>query len=401
MSPGWSEVALRDILHRSLDPVSILPDHDYRQVTVRMNHRGVKLRGVKRGHEMASTQQYRTRTLQLIVSRIDARNGAVGLVPPELDHAIVTNDFWLFDIDASRVLPSFLDHYVGTRRFVEQCRRASEGTTNRVRLQPERFLDVKVPLPALLEQRRIVARIEGLATKIEEARKLRSEADELRSAVVSEEEIRIWPPESIDRAPRLAEVTTYLSRGRQSRQGPSDHCLIKTQHVQMGRYVPTTMTLAPDAAARVQEDALVRTDDVLIACSAAGCLGRVAFYDGPVGAVSTDTHVAIARANTTVVDPEYLYCYLRGAQGQRQLRSRERGDWQREKVGFRLTELNLADLKQVPVPLPPLPEQRSIVRYLHALYTKVSCATQIASVVDRELSLLTPAILSRAFDGGL
>jgi len=60
---------------------------------------------------------------------------------------------------------------------VDACRRASEGTTNRVRLKEERFLKQTIPLPPIAEQRRIVSKIERLAGKITEARELRESAD--------------------------------------------------------------------------------------------------------------------------------------------------------------------------------------------------------------------------------
>ena len=190
---------------------------------------------------------------------------------------------------------------------------------------------------------------------IEEARGLRQEATQLLDKLVLSVEMEIWPDRCVAGAPTLAEVTTYLSRGRQSEQGDSSHYLIKTQHVQLGRYVKTGLTLAPHVAAqKLGRKRLHRPGDVLIACSAAGCLGRVAYYDDIEQIASTHTHVAIARPNPAIVLPEYLYAYLKGAQGQVQLRSREKGDWQREKVGFRLTELNVADMRRVPVPLPRL-----------------------------------------------
>ena len=52
-----------------------------------------------------------------------------------------------------------------------------QGTSGKNRIQPECFLTIKIPLPPLDEQRRIVARIEELAARIEEARGLRREAD--------------------------------------------------------------------------------------------------------------------------------------------------------------------------------------------------------------------------------
>ena len=55
----------------------------------------------------------------------------------------------------------------------------------------------------------------------------------------------------------------------------------------------------------------------------------------------------------------------------------------REKVGFRLTELNLADLKRVPVPLPPLSEQRDIVTYLDDLQAKAALDLTIKRAIAR------------------
>ena len=45
-----------------------------------------------------------------------------------------------------------------TASFVEECKRASEGTTNRVRWQEDKFLAREIPLPPLAERRRVVAR---------------------------------------------------------------------------------------------------------------------------------------------------------------------------------------------------------------------------------------------------
>lgn len=150
----------------------------------------------------------------------------------------------------------------------------------------------------------------------------------------------------------------------------------------------------------MSSDALAKPGDVLIACSAAGCLGRVAFFQEEQKA-STDTHVAIARAKQDVVLPEYLYAYLRGAQGQYQLKSREQGDWKREKVSFRLTELNLADLRRVPVPLPGISEQRRIVAYIEKFTAKINLLRELQAKRSEEVAALRPSILNRAFSGDL
>jgi len=109
---------------------------------------------------------------QFILSRIDARNGAMGLVPTELDGAVVTNDFPTFNVNRERLLPAFLGWLCRTSAFVDTCRSASEGTTNRVRLKEQRFMKQEIRLPTIKEQQRIVGRIDSLVSKIEEARGL-------------------------------------------------------------------------------------------------------------------------------------------------------------------------------------------------------------------------------------
>ena len=219
MSQAWPKVRLGEIFSRSAETVSIQPGADYREITVRLWGKGVVLRGISSGAEIAGSRRFVANAGQFILSRIDARNGAMGLVPPKLDNAAVTSDFPLFDINVARVEPAFLGWLSKTRNFVELCQRASEGTTNRVRLQEDRFLDLEILLPPLTEQQRIVARIEGLAAQIQEARSLRPQAVEGAEALVASwtnslfthEEIRQWPSKALE---EVAEIRSGVTLGR-------------------------------------------------------------------------------------------------------------------------------------------------------------------------------------------
>src|SRR3989441_9222969 len=190
MKNGVPTVPLGELLTKSENWVDIWPDQQYRQVTVRLWGKGVALRGEVSGAEIAASRQLMVKPLQFILSRIDARNGAFGLIPDELDCAVVSSDFPVFTLNHSRILPQFLDWMSKTSDFVDLCKAASEGTTNRVRLKEERFLATEIPLPSLEEQHRIVARIEELAVRIEEARGLRQEvveeAEKLLPSVVAQ-----------------------------------------------------------------------------------------------------------------------------------------------------------------------------------------------------------------------
>ena len=147
MSGVFPLVPLGEILVKSGEQITIDPTEHYKQVTVRLWGKGVIERDVVTGAEIAATSRFVVRSGQFIASRIDARNGAFGLVPDTLDGAVVSTDFPVFTVAQDRLAPAFLDWMSKTKGFVDLCRAASEGTTNRVRLKEEKFLAMSIPLP--------------------------------------------------------------------------------------------------------------------------------------------------------------------------------------------------------------------------------------------------------------
>jgi type I restriction enzyme S subunit len=392
-------VKLGEVLRHRKEFITIDDLTNYKRPRVQLHVQGIVLRDEVPGALIKTKTQQVCRAGEFLVAEIDAKVGGFGIVPESLKGSIVSSHYFLFVIDESKLERQFLDFFIRTPTFREQV--AAQGSTNYAAIRPAHVLGYEIPLPPLVEQRRVVARIEELAAQIHEARTLRHQVAEEAENLMAGEERRIWPDAALVSASTLESACTFLARGKQSEQGESDHFLIKTQHVQQDRYLPTMMRLAPHTAAKVKPEAIVQDGDTLIACSAAGCLGRVARFRDEGKIASTDTHVAIARANTEVVHSDYLYAYLRGAQGQHQLRSRERGDWKREKISFRLTELNLNDLRKVPIPFPPLAEQRRIVAELDALQAEVDALKRLQAETAAELDALLPAILDRAFKGEL
>ncbi|MFL5740571.1 MAG: restriction endonuclease subunit S [Flavisolibacter sp.] len=156
---SWKSYKIGDFLTRSKEPVKINPQDEYTLVTIRMYHKGVAKRSHVRGSTIKSPTLYKVRAGQFILSGIDARNRAFGIVPDELDGAIVTNDFWTHDIDTSIVDINFFYWFTTTPQFYEACIKASEGTTNRQRLQADKFYSFDVLLPSIDEQKGWVERI--------------------------------------------------------------------------------------------------------------------------------------------------------------------------------------------------------------------------------------------------
>jgi len=125
MSKEWPKIRLGNLLRRSDEIVMPQADVEYREITVRLWGKGVIERGRLQGVQL-SGRRFVARAGQFIASRIDARNGAMGIVPPSLEGALVTNDFPLFDFDRAELLSSFFGWLCRTAGFVELCRRASD-----------------------------------------------------------------------------------------------------------------------------------------------------------------------------------------------------------------------------------------------------------------------------------
>jgi type I restriction enzyme S subunit len=163
---SWPKVALGEVLVPATDRIRLGPEQTYAQITARLWGKGLTLRGKLKGLEIAADQQMRVAAGQFLISKIDARHGAFGIVPEELAGAVVSNDFPVFDVLAGRALPEYIAWVGRTDWFVALCRRASEGSTNRVRLKEARFLAQPIPLPPIDEQRRIVARLDAAARAV-------------------------------------------------------------------------------------------------------------------------------------------------------------------------------------------------------------------------------------------
>ena len=155
-SKKYEQARIGDFLIKSRNVVNIEDGKEYNRVTVKINNNGVILRNTEKGINIGTKKQYRARAGQFIISKIDARNGAFGIIPNELDNAIVTNDFPLFDVNTKKINPQFLLLITTTKVFIKFAQSCSSGTTNRQRMDIDMFLNQKIPLPKLDEQNNIV-----------------------------------------------------------------------------------------------------------------------------------------------------------------------------------------------------------------------------------------------------
>jgi type I restriction enzyme S subunit len=181
-NPIYKLVKIGDFLRRNKTAIEVIDTNRYKRVTIRTNNGGVYLRDIEEGRKIGTKNQFLVKKGQFLLSKIDARNGAFGVVPEEVDGAIITGNFWTFDVDFSKINPHFLALLTTTPEFIKFSENASNGTTNRHYLQEDLFLNVKIPLPTLEEQNQIVA---AYNKRIAEAEKLEKESKQLEEGIES------------------------------------------------------------------------------------------------------------------------------------------------------------------------------------------------------------------------
>jgi type I restriction enzyme, S subunit len=103
------------------------------------------------------TIYYRRSAGQLVYSKLDFLNGAVGLVPPELDGYESTQDLPAFDF-VGDVDPNFFSRYIGEELVYRRFLGRSRGGRKAKRVQVSDFLSAPIKLPPTrTEQERIAA----------------------------------------------------------------------------------------------------------------------------------------------------------------------------------------------------------------------------------------------------
>lgn len=156
---------IKEFLTRNKTAITVQDETTYQRVTIRIRNGGVIPRDEVKGTEIGTKKQFRVSAGQFILSKIDARNGAMGIIPEKLDGAIVTQDFLAYDIDTTKINPQYLVLVSTTKQFIDFCQSCSSGTTNRQRVDEDKFLNIQIPLPPLAEQNKLV---EEYTSKINE-----------------------------------------------------------------------------------------------------------------------------------------------------------------------------------------------------------------------------------------
>lgn len=385
---------LSKLLHRVKDGIALQDEIPYKQVTVRLWNKGITLRGEQKGKTIKTKRQFLIRKGQLLLSRIDVRNGAIGIVPPELDGAIITNDFWAYEIDENLIEPSFLAFYLMTPLFTEESNRTSSGTTNRIRASEDLFLQITVPVPSLVEQHHIVAKIEILVARAREALSLREKAEGEVVAYIKSFRNEIFFSLSKEFKPvrldSVAESRLGKMLSEKSKTGVGSVPYMRNANIQWDR-IDISDVKQMDFSDEEQKEFLLKQGDILI-CEG-GDIGKSAIWNNEIEYCCYQKALHRLRVDTKKVIPRFMLYHIFWAA--------EQGQFLGLKTQTTIAHLTGIKLKAFPVYIPPLSEQLSIVTQLDSMKVKVDELRHLQAETKAELAALIPSILDKAFKGEL
>jgi len=137
-----------------------LDDETIYNLTVKLYGKGAVLRRQVRGVEIKTRRQAVARTGDLIVSKIDARNGALAIIPDELDRALASLDFPLLRPKGGEVNRTLLRYCLEFGPYAKMLEALAQGTTNRQRVTAGDILELPYPLLSADEVAAALQRLE-------------------------------------------------------------------------------------------------------------------------------------------------------------------------------------------------------------------------------------------------
>lgn len=170
-----------------------------------------------------------------------------------------------------------------------------------------------------------------------------------------------WKEYQLD---ELASVTggKRLPPGAFLTDTPNSHPYIRTRDLAGNKVDANALQFVPDDVFPHIKQYIVTAGDIIV--SVVGTIGLCAMIPEELHNASlTENCNRISGFKTTLVNPEYLFFYLTGSVGQDELRQRT--------VGSTQPKLPMYNLREMPVPLPPIEEQRAIASVLSSLDAKI------------------------------
>jgi type I restriction enzyme M protein len=271
------------------------------------------------------------------------------------------------------VLPQFLIRALKHPAFIAEAKLYAKPAVNQASVASSDLKQIEIPLPPLVEQRRIVAEIEGYQKVLDGARQI------LAGYKPTLEPTPDWTVTTLgETCEKIMDGTHFSPKN----QAEGKYRYITAKNIKEMRLSLDDVTFISEEAHReIYRRCPVRKGDVLYIKD--GATTGIAALNPLEEEFSLLSSVAVLRGKKDVLDDRFLAYYLNSPQGKSYMLGMV--------SGVAITRLTLTKLNDAEIPLPPLEEQRRIVAELDAE------AAQMDSV--RSLLPRFEAKIQRVLDG--
>ena len=290
--------------------------------------------------------------------------------------------------DRSIITPEFLYKYILFVYLRGDTRKMQKATTGIHNIEFDKFLAIPVPKLTLSEQQRIVDYLDSVFAKIDamkaNAEKSLNEAKALFQASLKE---MLEPKEGWEEK-TLKEITSEIGDGLHGTPKYSDdgnYFFVNGNNFENGliEIKDNTKRIGLEEYEKYKID--LNTSTVLLSIN--GTIGKTAFYDGePIILGKSACYINVLPA----LLKEYLRYFLLSDFFVIYAKKNARQ--------ATIVNLGLKELRNMPIPLPSLSEQQSIVVTLDSLKSKVDRLQANFEKISQECDALKQAILRQVFE---
>lgn len=183
---GWVRTTFRELVEPVERPVRLDPGGTYKLVNAKRARGGIVLRGLATGREILTKTQFEVKAGDFLMSRRQIIHGACGVVPEDLDGAIVSNEYSVLR-PKSGLLLEFLDDYSHTPYFQRTCFHSSHGVdVEKMVFKLDRWLAWPVDVPPISEQRKIASMLSTIDGALGASQAVIDRTDETKKAMLGE-----------------------------------------------------------------------------------------------------------------------------------------------------------------------------------------------------------------------
>jgi type I restriction enzyme S subunit len=382
MSKTWPMVPLGEVLTQYPEYIEAPEPKLYPKLSVKLYGKGVVLDAPTDGSSLKMKRHQIAKSGQVILSEIWGKKGAIGFVPPEGEGALCTSHFFLFDVRVDKIEPKYLQTIFTANYLQDQLDAEAKGTTGYAAVRPKHLLAAKIPLPPLPEQQRIVARIEELASKIEEARGLRRQAVEEAATFVSSLHLNL-AQERVVKIGDILRLDEYREEVQFGRQYPQ----VGVKGFGQGLFLRETL----DATQTTYRAFNRLYDGAVVLSQVKGWEGAIAVCQADLAGKYVSPEYRTFRCIEGMAIPKYLVVLVATPWFWTQLKNITRG------VGARRERTRPEQFLQIEIPMPRIDQQKQAI----LIFEKLETMKGLQAETTAELDALLPSVLYKAFRGEL